>query len=84
MDSLREKKIVEGNFIAPMILGRQFTVSPVSSILSMMFWGWIWRIKGLSLAVPILMIVGVLRENISLLSSVGICVEDKHKTLVLL
>jgi hypothetical protein len=28
--------------------------------------------------------VGVLRENISLLSSVGICVEDKRKTLVLL
>jgi predicted PurR-regulated permease PerM len=84
MDSVLSKKNGEGNFIIPMILGRQFTVSPVSSILSMMFWGWIWGIKGLSLAVPILMIVSVLCENISPLSSVGTCMEYKRQTLVLL
>ncbi len=56
---------VEGNFITPMILGRQFTISPVLIILSMIFWGWIWGMIGLFLAVPILVLASVLRESIS-------------------
>jgi len=77
-------KPLMGDSITPMILGRQFTASPVLSILSMIFWGWIWGIKGVFLSVLILMIVSVLRGDISPLSSVGTCMEDKRQTFVLL
>ncbi len=62
---------VEGNFITPMILGKQFTINPVMIILSMMFWGWIWGIIGLFLAVPILVLTSVLLENIPPDASAG-------------
>ena len=60
---------VEGNFITPMILGRHFTISPLLIVLSMIFWGWLWGIMGLFLAVPLLMLFTIVLENISSIPS---------------
>jgi predicted PurR-regulated permease PerM len=46
--------ILEGNFITPMILGRSLTLNPVLILLALAFWGWMWGISGMILAVPIL------------------------------
>ena len=46
--------ILEGNFITPWILGRSLTLNPVLILLSLTFWGWMWGIVGIILAVPIL------------------------------
>jgi predicted PurR-regulated permease PerM len=45
---------LEGNFITPMVMGRSLTLNPVLVLLSLMFWGWLWGIVGVILAVPIL------------------------------
>ena len=45
---------LEGNFITPMVMGRSLTLNPVIVLLSLTFWGWIWGIVGVILAVPIL------------------------------
>jgi predicted PurR-regulated permease PerM len=45
---------LEGNFITPMVLGRSLTLNPVLVLLALIFWGWIWGIVGIILAVPIL------------------------------
>jgi predicted PurR-regulated permease PerM len=45
---------LEGNFITPMVMGRSLTLNPVLVILSLLFWGWMWSIVGIILAVPIL------------------------------
>lgn len=45
---------LEGNFITPMVMGRSLTLNPVLVLLSLMFWGWVWGIVGVILAVPIL------------------------------
>ena len=45
---------LEGNFITPMVMGRSLTLNPVLVLLSLMFWGWMWGITGVILAVPIL------------------------------
>jgi predicted PurR-regulated permease PerM len=71
---------VEGNFITPMILGRQFTISPVLIILSLVFWGWIWGIVGMFLAVPILVLGTVLAENIAPGLSFAGTTESKRRT----
>jgi predicted PurR-regulated permease PerM len=46
--------ILEGNFVTPMVMGRSLTLNPVLVLLSLMFWGWMWGIIGVILAVPIL------------------------------
>ena len=46
--------ILEGNFITPFILGKSLTLNPVLILISLAFWGWMWGISGMILAVPIL------------------------------
>jgi predicted PurR-regulated permease PerM len=45
---------IEGNFITPWVMGRSLTLNPVIILLSLTFWGWMWGIAGVILAVPIL------------------------------
>jgi len=45
---------LEGNLITPYIMGRSLTLNPVMILLSLTFWGWMWGIAGIILAVPIL------------------------------
>jgi predicted PurR-regulated permease PerM len=37
-----------------MVMGRSLTLNPVMILLSLTFWGWLWGIPGIILAVPIL------------------------------
>jgi predicted PurR-regulated permease PerM len=45
---------LEGNFITPYVMGRSLTLNPVIILLSLIFWGWLWGIPGIILAVPVL------------------------------
>jgi predicted PurR-regulated permease PerM len=45
---------IEGNFVTPFVMGRSLTLNPVIILLSLTFWGWMWGIVGIILAVPIL------------------------------
>ena len=45
---------LEGNFITPWVMGKSLTLNPVLILLSITFWGWMWGIAGVILAVPIL------------------------------
>lgn len=45
---------LEGNFVTPWVMGRSLTLNPVIILLSLTFWGWMWGIVGIILAVPIL------------------------------
>lgn len=45
---------LEGNFVTPWVMGRSLTLNPVIILLSLTFWGWMWGITGVILAVPIL------------------------------
>lgn len=42
-----------GNFIAPKIYGDRLNLSPVTILLFLLFWGWLWGIPGALLAVPL-------------------------------
>jgi predicted PurR-regulated permease PerM len=46
--------VLEGSFVTPWVMGRSLTLNPVIILLSLTFWGWIWGIVGIILAVPIL------------------------------
>jgi predicted PurR-regulated permease PerM len=45
---------LEANFITPWVMGRSLTLNPVMILLSLAFWGWLWGIPGVILAVPLL------------------------------
>ena len=44
---------LEGNVLTPWLMGRAGKMSPLAAFVSLLFWGWIWGVWGLLLAVPI-------------------------------
>ena len=50
---------IEGNLITPAVVGRRLEMNPVVVFLSIAFWGWLWGILGVLIAVPLLVILKV-------------------------
>ncbi len=61
---------LEGQILQPFVIGRSFSVNPVLVFLSLLFWGWMWGIAGMLMAVPILVTFKVLCAHIESLASV--------------
>jgi len=57
-------QVALGNFIEPKLAGRKLGVSPLLILLSLSFWGLLWGIVGMILAVPLLVIVKIILDNI--------------------
>ena len=47
---------VEGMFITPLMVSRMASMNPVAVFLGLLFWGWLWGVVGMLLAVPLLII----------------------------
>ncbi len=52
-----------GNFIEPMLVGRQLGISTLVVVMSLVFWGWAWGPMGMFLSVPLTMAVKIGLEN---------------------
>lgn len=68
--------ILEGNFVTPFLLGRSLTLNPLAIVISVMFWGWMWGITGVILAVPILATMKIFCEHIDPLTPIGEFLSD--------
>jgi len=62
---------LEGNFITPMVLGRSLTLNPVVILIALAFWGWMWGISGMILAVPILATFKIFCDHMEPMAPVG-------------
>jgi predicted PurR-regulated permease PerM len=62
---------IEGFLLTPIFLGQAARVNSVAVFVSVMFWGWMWGMPGMLLAVPILMIVKTVTDHVESLSSVS-------------
>lgn len=47
---------IEGQFITPAILGRTLKAGPVIVLISVAFWGFLWGLPGVFMAVPLLIV----------------------------
>jgi predicted PurR-regulated permease PerM len=56
--------VLEGSFVTPWVMGRSLTLNPVIILLSLTFWGWMWGMVGIILAVPILAAFKILCAHI--------------------
>ena len=81
--------ILEGGLVTPAIIGRKLVLSPAAVLLWLVLWGWLWGIAGALLAVPLLMAVKILCEQIPSLAPIGILLsrgdpeeqpDERHRT----
>ncbi len=49
--------LIEANIFTPLVVGHRLTISPLSILISLSFWAWVWGTTGALLAVPLLIIM---------------------------
>ena len=62
---------IENQFVSPYLLGRRLEINHVALLLAIAFWGWIWGISGIVLAVPLLVILKVFSSHFESLAPVA-------------
>lgn len=54
---------LEANVITPNLLGRSMSLSPLAVFVAIVFWGWMWGVGGIVIAVPALAIFAILCQH---------------------
>jgi predicted PurR-regulated permease PerM len=62
---------VSDNFISPLFLGKRLVLNPLIVFLAVLFWGWIWGIVGVLIAVPLTMAFKIFCDHFKMLAPVG-------------
>ncbi len=68
---------VLGNIIEPRIEGKNLDISPFVILVSLSFWGWMWGFVGMIIAVPLMVMIKIICENVSYLHPIAILLGNK-------
>lgn len=63
--------VLEGNVVTPLILGRRLELNTVALLLAIAFWGWVWGLVGVFIAVPLLVVMKVFCDHFPGLAAFG-------------
>ena len=55
--------LIAANFLIPKLVGSRVLVGPVALTIGMLFWGWLWGIMGLLLAVPLTALIKLIADS---------------------
>ena len=67
--------------VEPKITGDNLGLSPLVILLSLLVWGWLWGFTGLIIAVPMMVIVKIVCENIPMLEPISILLGSRKAAL---
>src|SRR5262249_25972269 len=55
--------LVAANFLLPRFVGSRLDVGPVAATVGFLFWGWLWGIAGIFLAVPLTAVMKLFADS---------------------
>ena len=62
---------VIGSILEPRLMGKGLGLSPLAILFALFFWGWLWGIPGMILAVPMMVILKIIADNVPSLKFIG-------------
>lgn len=69
--------MVLGNIVEPRVEGKNLGISPFVILVSLTFWGWMFGFIGMIIAVPLMVVVKIVCENVSFLHPIAIIIGNK-------
>ena len=70
-------ELVMGQVVEPLVYGKSTGLSPVSVVVSAIFWGWIWGPVGLILSMPLTLCLVVLGRHVDHLQFIDVLLGDQ-------
>jgi len=55
--------LIAGNMLVPRLIGARVSVGPVAVTIGILFWGWLWGVFGVILAVPLTALVKAIADT---------------------
>jgi predicted PurR-regulated permease PerM len=68
---------ITGQVVEPLVYGRSTGLSPVSVVISAIFWGWLWGAVGLILSMPLTLCLVVLGRHVKRLQFFDVILGDQ-------
>jgi predicted PurR-regulated permease PerM len=62
---------IEGFLLTPWLTSRAARMNAVAVFVGLLFWGWVWSIWGMLLAVPLLMVVKAICDHVEDFKGIG-------------
>ncbi|MEJ1158494.1 AI-2E family transporter [Prosthecomicrobium sp. N25] len=62
---------IEGNVVTPLILGRRLELNTVALFVGVTFWGWVWGLAGVLIAVPLMVVLKTLGDHLPAWATFG-------------
>jgi predicted PurR-regulated permease PerM len=73
--------MVIGSILEPKIMGDNLGLSPLVVLVALLAWGWLWGFAGLILAVPMMVIIKIVCENIPMLEPISILLGSRKAVM---
>lgn len=67
---------IEGFLFTPIVFGRAARVNPVAVFIGFLFWGWLWGLWGMLLALPLLLIMRAIADKVEELAPLAELLSD--------
>ncbi|KAA9010060.1 AI-2E family transporter [Histidinibacterium aquaticum] len=71
---------LEGNIVTPSFVGRQLSINTVAVFVTVILWVWLWGIAGAFLAVPVLLVIKVVSDNVPALKTLGMFLSQDQRS----
>ncbi len=68
--------LVAGNLVTPAVLGRKLPLNTVALFVCLLFWGWVWGVAGVILAVPMTVMLKVIADHVDHLRPLAVLLGD--------
>ena len=56
-------QLIMGGVLEPIFMGKSFSINVITILVMLMFWGFLWGIPGLIMAIPITVFFKIILEN---------------------
>ncbi len=56
-------QMIFANILEPRLMGEKLNLTPIMILISLIFWGWVWGITGMMLAVPITSAINIILKH---------------------
>lgn len=68
-----------GNVVEPKLMEFSLNLSPLLVLVSLFFWGWIWGVWGMILAVPMMSTMKIIFENVESLEPIAVLMSSRSE-----
>ncbi len=72
---------LSANLLIPRVIGKRVSISPVAATIGILFWGWLWGVIGVLLAVPLTALVKIVSDSHPSLDKIANLLAERPHTV---